>query len=97
MNIGVSFIQKTGGKFGDIKLVINGWISLGSDVPTQGTKIFTLPNGWKVDSNYLLPCYTPNSNSAYACMIDISTSDVKSYTPLPSGVELRFCADIYIA
>lgn len=84
-------------KFGDNRLVINGWISLGSAVPTQGTKIFTLPNGWKVDSNYLLPCYTPNSNSAYACMIDISTSDVKSYTPLPSGMELRFCADIYLA
>ena len=83
-------------KFGDRKLVINGWVSLGSAVSTQGTKIFTLPNGWKTDSNYLLPCYTPNSNSAYACMIDISTSDVKSYTPLPSGVELRFCAEIYI-
>lgn len=84
-------------KFGDNKLVINGWVTLGSAVPTQGTKIFTLPNGWKASSNYLLPCYTPNSNSAYACMIDISTSDVKSYTPLPSGVELRFCADIYLA
>ena len=83
-------------KFGDNKLVINGWISLGSAVPTQNTKIFTLPNGWKVNSNYLLPCYTPNSNSAYACMIDISTSDVNSYTPLPSGVELRFCAEIYL-
>ena len=83
-------------KIGDNKLVINGWISLGSAVPTQGTKIFTLPNGWKTDSNYLLPCYTPNSNSAYACMIDISTSDVKSYTPLSSGVELRFCGTIYL-
>ena len=83
-------------KFGDNKLVINGWISLGSAVPTQGTKIFTLPNGWKANSNYLLPCYTPNSNSAYACMIDITTSDVKSYTPLPSGGELRFCGTIYL-
>lgn len=82
-------------KFGDNKLVINGWLSLGSEVPNS-TKIFTLPNGWKVNSNYLLPCYASNSNSAYACVIDIDTSDVKSYTPLPSGVELRFCGTIYL-
>ena len=82
-------------KFGDNKLVINGWISLGSEVP-NGTKIFTLPNGWKTNSNYLVPCYASNSNSAYACVIDIVTSDVKSYTPLPSGVELRFCGTIYL-
>ena len=82
-------------KFGDNKLVINGWVSLGSEVP-NATKIFTLPNGWKVNSNYLLPCYVSNSNSAYACVIDIDTSDVKSYTPLPSGVELRFCGTIYL-
>ena len=84
-------------KFGDNRLVINGWITLGSDVPTAGTKLFTLPHGWQADSNYLLPCYVSNSNSAYACVIDIVTSDVKSHTPLPSGVELRFCATIYVA
>ena len=82
-------------KFGYNRLVINGWVSLGSEVPKQ-TKIFTLPNGWKTNSNYLLPCYASNSNSAYACMIDIDTSDVKSYTPLPSGGELRFCGEIYL-
>ena len=82
-------------KFGDCRLVINGWVSLDSAVPNN-TKIFTLPNGWKVNSNYLLPCYASNSNSAYACIIDITTSDVKSYTPLPSGGELRFCAEFYI-
>ena len=83
-------------KFGDNKLVINGWVNLGSPVSIQGTMLFTLPNGWIANSNYLLPCYIPNNNSAYACMINITTSDVKSYTPLPSGVELRFCADIYL-
>ena len=82
-------------KFGDCRLVINGWVSLDSAVPNN-TKIFTLPNGWKVNSNYLLPCYASNSNSAYACIIDITKSDVKSYTPLPSGGELRFCAEIYV-
>ena len=82
-------------KFGDCRLVINGWVSLDSAVP-DNTKIFTLPNGWKVDSNYLLPCYASNSNSAYACIIDITTLDVKSYTPLPSGGELKFCAEIYV-
>ena len=82
-------------KFGDCRLVINGWVSLDSAVP-DNTKIFTLPNGWKVNSNYLLPCYASNSNSAYACIINITTSDVKSYTPLPSGGELRFCAEIYV-
>lgn len=82
-------------KFGDNKLVINGWISLSSEVPNN-TKIFTLPNGWKAGSNYLLPCYASNSNSAYACVIDIDTSDVKSYTPLPNGGELRFCGTIYL-
>lgn len=82
-------------KIGDNRLVINGWISLGSAVSCH-TKIFTLPNGWKVDSNYLLPCYLLNSNSAYACIIDLGSSDVNSYTPLPSGGELRFCAEIYI-
>ena len=86
-------------KFGDCRLVINGWVSLDSAVPNN-TKIFTLPNGWKVNSNYLLPCYASNSNSAYACIIDVNTSDVKSYTPLPScgesGGELRFCAEIYV-
>lgn len=82
-------------KFGDSKLVINGWISLSSEVPND-TKIFTLPNGWKTNSHYLVPCYASNSNSAYACVINIDTSDVKSYTPLPSGGELRFCGTIYL-
>ena len=81
-------------KFGDSRLVINGWVSI--DAVSTRTPIFTLPNDWKVNSNYLLPCYVDNSNVACACVIDIETGTVKSYTPLPATLELRFCGEIYL-
>lgn len=81
-------------KFGDNRLVINGWISV--DAVSAKTPIFTLPNDWKANSNYLLPCYVYDSNIACACKIDLVTGTVYSYTPLPSGAELRFCGEIYL-
>lgn len=81
-------------KFGDSRLVINGWVSI--DAVSTKTSIFTLPNNWKANSNYLLPCYADNSNVACACMIDIGKGTVNSYTPLPATSELRFCGEIYL-
>lgn len=81
-------------KFGDTRLVINGWVSI--DAVSAGTPIFTLPNNWKANSNYLLPCYVENSNVACACLINIAEGTVSSYTPLPATLELRFCAEIYL-
>ena len=81
-------------KFGDSRLVINGWVSIDA-VPAR-TPIFTLPNNWEANSNYLLPCYVIDSNVAYACMIDIAKGIVNSYTPLPATSELRFCGEIYL-
>ena len=81
-------------KFGDNRLVINGWVNI--DAVSAKTPIFTLPNNWKADSNYLLPCYADNSNVACACIIDIADRTVKSYTPLPATTELRFCGEIYL-
>ena len=81
-------------KFGDSRLVINGWVSIDA-VPAR-TPIFTLPNNWKANSNYLLPCYVDNSNVACACMINITEGTVESYTPLPATAELRFCGEIYL-
>ena len=51
---------------------------------------------WKVNSNYLIPCYVENSNVACACMINIAEGTVNSYTPLPATKELRFCGEIYV-
>ena len=81
-------------KFGDSRLVINGWVSI--DAVSPRTPIFTLPNDWKVNSNYLLPCYVIDSNVACACVIDIGKGTVNSYTPLPATSELRFCGEIYL-
>ena len=81
-------------KFGDNRLVINGWVSI--DAVSTKTHIFTLPNNWKANSNYLLPCYVDGSNVACACMINITEGTVESYTPLPATVELRFCGEIYL-
>lgn len=81
-------------KFGDSRLVINGWVSI--DAVSTKTPIFTLPNNWKVNSNYLLPCYVENSNVACACVINIAEGTVNSYTPLPATRELRFCGEIYL-
>lgn len=81
-------------KFGDSRLIINGWVSI--DAVTKKTPIFTLPNNWKANSNYLLPCYVENSNVACACMINITEGTVNSYTPLPATRELRFCGEIYL-
>ena len=81
-------------KFGDNRLVINGWVSI--DAVSARTPIFTLPNNWTANSNYLLPCYVENSNAACACVIDIATGTVNSYTPLPATAELRFCGEIYL-
>lgn len=81
-------------KFGDSRLVINGWVSI--DAVSERTPIFTLPNNWKANSNYLLPCYVVNSNVACACVIDIEQGTVNSYTPLPATRELRFCGEIYL-
>lgn len=81
-------------KFGDSRLVINGWV--GIDAVPARTPIFTLPNNWKANSNYLLPCYAVNSNVACACVIDIEKGTVDSYTPLPATAELRFCGEIYL-
>ena len=81
-------------KFGDSRLVINGWVSI--DAVSARTPIFTLPNNWTANSNYLLPCYVDDSNVACACMIDITTGTVNSYTPLPATAELRFCGEIYL-
>ena len=81
-------------KFGDSRLVINGWVSI--DAVSARTPIFTLPNNWKVNSNYLLPCYVEDSNVACACKINISDGTVNSYTPLPATAELRFCGEIYL-
>ena len=81
-------------KFGDSRLVINGWVSI--DAVSERTPIFILPNNWKANSNYLLPCYVENSNVACACVIDIEQGTVNSYTPLPATGELRFCGEIYL-
>lgn len=81
-------------KFGDNRLVINGWVSV--DAVSARTPIFTLPNNWKANSNYLLPCYVIDSNVACACMIDNNKGTVNSYTPLPATLELRFCGEIYL-
>lgn len=81
-------------KFGDNRLVINGWVSI--DAVSAKVPIFTLPNNWKASSNYLLPCYVDDSNVACACVIDIATGTVNSYTPLPATLELRFCGEIYL-
>lgn len=81
-------------KFGDNRLVINGWVSV--DAVSARTPIFTLPNNWKANSNYLLPCYVIDSNVACACVIDIEKGTVNSYTPLPATLELRFCGEIYL-
>ena len=81
-------------KFGDNRLVINGWVSV--DAVSARTPIFTLPNNWKANSNYLIPCYVVNSNVACACVIDIEKGTVNSYTPLPATSELRFCGEIYL-
>lgn len=81
-------------KFGDNRLVINGWV--GIDAVSARTPIFTLPNNWTANSNYLLPCYVENTNVACACVIDIATGTVNSYTPLPATAELRFCGEIYL-
>ena len=81
-------------KFGDSRLVVNGWVSV--DAISTRTTIFTLPNNWKANSNYLLPCYVADSNVACACVIDIGAGTVKSYTPLPTTGELRFCGEIYL-
>ena len=81
-------------KFGDSRLVINGWVSI--DAVSAKTPIFTLPNNWKANSNYLLPCYVDNSNVACACLINIAEGTVNSYTPLPATTELRFCGEIYV-
>ena len=81
-------------KFGDTRLVINGWVSI--DAVSARTPIFTLPNNWKANSNYLLPCYVENSNVACACAINIAEGTVNSYTPLPATREVRFCGEIYL-
>ena len=81
-------------KFGDNRLVINGWVSI--DAVSAKTLIFTLPNNWKADSNYLLPCYADNSNVACACLINLKEGTVESYTPLPATSELKFCGEIYL-
>ena len=81
-------------KFGDSRLVINGWVSI--DAVSTKTLIFTLPNNWTANSNYLLPCYADNSNVACACLINIAEGTVNSYTPLPATTELRFCGEIYL-
>ena len=81
-------------KFGDSRLVINGWVSI--DAVSAKTPIFTLPNNWIANSNYLLPCYADNSNVACACLINIAEGTVNSYTPLPATTELRFCGEIYV-
>lgn len=81
-------------KFGDSRFVINGWVSI--DAVSTKTLIFTLPNNWKANSNYLIPCYVEDSNVACACMIDITKGTVNSYTPLPATRELRFCGEIYL-
>ena len=81
-------------KFGDNRLVINGWVSI--DAVSAKTPIFTLPNDWKANSNYLLPCYVDNSNVACACKVDLVEGTVYAYTPLPSTLELRFCGEIYL-
>lgn len=83
-------------KFGDTRLVINGWFKLNIDVVSGRTPIFTLPNNWKANSNYLLPCYVENSNVACACIIYIEEGTVNTYTPLPATSELRFCGEIYL-
>ena len=80
-------------KFGD-KLVINGWV--GIDAVSAKTPMFTLPNDWEANSNYLIPCYAENSNVACACLINIGTGTVNAYTPLPTTAELRFCGEIYL-
>ena len=81
-------------KFGDSRLVINGWVSI--DAVSAKTPIFTLPSNWKASSNYLLPCYVDNSNVACACKIDLTEGTVYAYTPLPATIELRFCGEIYL-
>lgn len=81
-------------KFGDSRFVINGWVSI--DAVSARTLIFTLPNNWKANSNYLIPCYVENSNVACACLIDITKGTVNSFTPLPATRELRFCGEIYL-
>ena len=81
-------------KFGDSRLVINGWVSI--DAVSAKTPIFTLPNNWKANSNYLLPCYVDNSNIACACKVDLTEGTVYAYTPLPATLELRFCGEIYL-
>ena len=63
-------------------------------ISTLTTRV--IHGNWKANSNYLLPCYVDNSNVACACLIDIGSGTVTSYTPLPATLELRFCGEIYL-